>query len=492
MHFFFLSVFLLPLILIENSIAQESAKLHLQGKGWFQVGRIMHSSDTLSPGYNYNNNWHQGSGSQFTVMADIDENLQGAMGLGGFQFHGPQGTVLGATQINPGFEPFITEARFTYFMESRENPPLVLNFGLFPFQNSHDNRNLGAYLLRGPVYPGFLFSEFESQSLDPTIGNILGIHAQHNLGSILTHDLILRSEIDLPPIFDVSLIYSANVKLAGILELGAGVNFYRLLAVQPGATKLTDRNDFQISDPVDRVNPGEEAHPYYGNYAYIDTVSGDTTLLSHQGTKVMARMSFDPKPWMNADGWGPMDFKFFAEAAIIGVRDYKGVYPNILERIPLMFGLGIPSFGLLDEAVLEVEWYGAPFRNDYRLLMTHASPIPMNNKEYREYRGRIREPEVRQETIGGQLVENTYVKGTDIPWGDPYDVHNMQKDNWKWSLYLSKNFRQSIKVSFQVANDHFRPSNHINSDPTQVERLETAFTTLEDWYMMFRLGFFFK
>lgn len=447
-----------------QAVAQDGAKLYLKGSGWFQFGRVMHSSDTLNPLYDYNDNWQQSSGAQFTVVADIDEHMQGAMGLGGFQFHTPQGTSTTSFQAALGFAPFITEARFTYFMESRENPPVVLDVGFFPYQYNVVNRNFGSYLLRGPVYPGILFSEFESKSLDPTVANILGFRARHNLGGMFSHDLLLRSEIEFPPVFDVSLLYLATLRLGEAIELGGGVNFYRLLATQAEATSPAKNGEFRITDPSTVVGEGETPHPYMGDYAYIDPVSGDTTMLSHRGVKVMGRVALDLKPFLSPDGWGAMDLKLFAEAAVIGVKDYKGVYPDIKRRIPVTFGLGLPTFGLLDESVIEAEWYGAPFRDDYRRLMTEASPVPMSNKNYTPNREA----------------------------GKEGDVHDMRKDDWKWSFNASKTFQRSIRLSFQAANDHFRPINHVNSNPTQVERLESAFTTMKDWYLMFKVGFNFQ
>lgn len=446
-----------------QSRSEEGAKLYLKGSGWFQFGRVMHSSDTLQPRYNYNDNWTQNSGAQFTVMADVDENLQGAMGLGGFQFHTPQGVVTSASQAALGFAPYITEARFTYFMDNRESPPFVFDLGFFPFQYNPDNRNFGSYLLRGPVYPGILFSEFESKSLDPTVANILGAHARHNWGKAFSHDLILRSEIEFPPIYDMSAIYIATLRAGEMVEFGGGVNFYRFLAMQPEATSPSKNGEFRITDPKD-VAGEDPPHPYMGNYAYIDPVTGDTTMLSHRGIKVMGRMSLDLKPILPSDGWGPLDLKLYAEAAIIGVKDYEGIYPNILERIPVMVGFGLPSFGYLDQAVIEVEWYGAPFRDDYLRLMKDASPIPMSNKDYSPNR----------------------LPGTD------QDVTRMKKDDWKWSFNVAKTFQESLRLSFQVANDHYRPVTHINASANQVERLESAFTTLDDWYMMFKLGFHFQ
>lgn len=464
--------------------AQEDVRLKLNGSGWLQFGRVMHSSDTLDRTYNYNDNWFQSSGAQFTVLADIDQNWEGAMGLGGFQVHNGQGTEFSALTTSLGFSPFITEARITYFLDDKESSPLELTFGLFPYHYNRDVKNLGQYLFRGPVYPGFLISEFESSSIDTTVANMLGMQARHRIGNF-THDLILRSETELPPVFDFSLGYLAQIDFGGILELGMGVNFHRLMPIKGDLTNLRDRDIFPVR------NPNAGAGPYDGSYAHVSTdtsiipaaqratpddslqVIRDTTFLSHQGAKLMGRMAFHPGRLLESDLIGPNDFKLYTEIGVIGVRNYKGVYPDIKQRIPVLFGFNIPTFRLLDEAALEVEWYGAPYRNDYYRLVNETSPVPVSNS------GLGREADAFGRLDGDSTVV----------FGDPFDVENMRKDNWKWSLYLAKTFQNHVRFSMQVANDHFRP-NTLATDAKSAQ-FNTATTTLKDWNLMFRLGFLF-
>jgi hypothetical protein len=479
----FLAASLLFLLFSNRNIPAEEAKLYLKGSGWYQFGRIMHSTDTLNPVFNYDGNWEQNSGAQFTVIADIDEHMQGAMGLGGMQFHSAQGTPYNAANnalFTFGFAPYITEARMTYFFGEREHSPFTINFGLFPYQYNKDVKNLGAYLFRGPVYPGVLISEFESKSLDTTIGNILGLQVRNNIGENFTHDLIFRSETEYPPVFDVSIAYVANLKLGKMFELGAGVNFNRAIPMVAAATNLTDTGAFKISN----TGPGR----YDNNYAYLqphvigkksdgitDSIYYDTTLLSHQGIKVMGRFSFDPKP-IFSDGddgiLGPNDLKLYGEAAVIGIKSYKGVFPDIKQRIPVMAGFVIPTFRLLDELSLEVEYYAAPFRDDLRRLIAEADPTPQGNGNY------SRQPDSAGNYHG-------------VKFEDPYDVTKMRKDNLKWSVHGSRTFANCFRLSFQAANDHFKPNTQLNSDPALVTQMESAFTTLKDWYLMMNMGFFF-
>jgi hypothetical protein len=217
------------------------SRLRLSGKGWYQFGRIMHSTDTLDATYNYNGNFQHSPGAQFTILADIGEHWDGAMGLGGYATQDPQGGVYNSTQRKNeiGFQVYVTQADFSWSPGSKEAPPFKATFGLFPFTYNPDTRNLGEYLLRGPVYPGILFSDFESKRIDPTVANTLGLNLHSELGG-LSQDLILKSETDLPPLFDFSLAYIAQFKVKGIFEVGAGVNFHRLIPMKPTLTNLTD------------------------------------------------------------------------------------------------------------------------------------------------------------------------------------------------------------------------------------------------------------
>lgn len=492
--------------------APEGLQLNLSGKGWVEFGRVMHSSDTLVSRYNYNDNFIERPGAQFTILAQMGDHWDGAMGLGGYQSQDPQGGIYNSTQrkSETGFNVYITQAKFAYTLGEtlgeKEAPPLKVTFGLFPFVYNPNVRNLGEYLLRGPVYPGIVMSNFESRQIDPSIANTLGINIKSTLHGF-TQDLILKSETDLPPLFDFSLAYLAQYEVKGLFTIGFGVNFSRLLPMKPELTNLTDpgfKKDnrsvlsahspyqqkyiYVLSDTVafnadGTLKPNAAHHDSTnGTFTKLDDTtaiwsSRDTTTFTHKGTKVMGRFSFDPKFLFYGAGHGPFganDLKIYGEAAIIGTRNYPGVYTDIMQRIPVMMGFNIPTFGLLDDCALEVEWYGAKFRDDYFKLVKETSPIPVSNHT-QEY---DRKPDAQ-----GRLESDSTIAFADV------DVEHMTKDDWKWSLYMSKTVQKYVKVSFQVANDHYRPWE--NSASGNTTRYESAFTELRDYYAMMKIGFTF-
>jgi hypothetical protein len=483
----------------------EGLNLKLKGKGWYQFGRIMHSSDTLVSQYNYNDNFIHSPGAQFTIIADMGEHWDGAMGLGGYQSQDPQGGIFNSTQRKSelGFNVFITEAKFAYSLGDKQAPVLQGTFGLFPFVYNPDTKNLGGYLLRGPVYPGILMSEFESKQFDSSIANTLGFNLKSVWGGF-KQDIILKSETDLPPLFDFSLAYLAQFEIKNFFTVGMGVNFHRLLPMKSELTNMTDVGFKKDNRSVLSVH-----HPYQQKYIYVptDTVafnangtlkanfagrdslngtftklddttyiwaSRDTTVFSHQGTKIMGRFSFDPKFIFGSGPFGLNDWKVYGEAAIIGTKNYPGVYENIMERIPVMVGFNVPTFGFLDDCALEVEWYRAKFRDDYYKLVKETSPIPVSNHT-QEYD--------RKADALGRLESDTTIAFADV------DVEHMTKDDLKWSLYISKTVQKYAKLSFQIANDHYRPWE--NSPSGATTRYESAFTELGDYYATMKIGFTF-
>ena len=478
--FAFLSVGLLSAL--SGALAAEGTSLTIRGLGWTQMGRLMHVTDTLGGGgqqaVNLNGNWLQSSGAQFTAMASIGDNLEGAFGFGGYQVYHSQGNVKQQRTMRSVFQNYITQARMTYYRGEKENPDFSATFGNLVYNYNPDVKNLGLYLLRGPVYPGYLQSGFKEFSADTTKGNVLGARFHQALGDF-QQDLVFANERELPPTFDWSVAYVARYKAFNALEIGGGVNFYRLL---PADSKLEDVRNIEET--------GDTNNPY------------DTISYSNQGVKVMGMFSMDIKKWLPPAGFGANDMRFYGEAAVLGVKDYGSYYDNVLERIPVMLGFNIPTFGLLDYCSIEVEWYGSKYRNSLGRIGTFnslsqpglfptpvqpftstPSPIPVSYEEY--YRNSSGDP---TPDADGNIVLNSgdtlHVKG------NAWDVENLVTDNWKWALYLEKTVHGHVTFTAQIANDHFRPrpaATVLNEQGGMSE----AFTSPRDWYFMFRTSYFF-
>jgi hypothetical protein len=375
------------------------------------------------------------------------------------------------------FHHFLTESRLTWFTGEKEDPSFSVTLGSFPFKYNRDVQNLGLYLFRGPVYPGLLMGGFQDFAVDSTKATQLGARIHHKAG-IFSHDIILNSERDIPPTFDWSLGYVAKLNLGSAFEIGGGANFYRLIAYEqdlrtPG--KLSDSTlQFKKANYIE-VNPLNPA---------------DTTFFTHQGTKVGAFASLDFKPLFGLDG-GSMhkdDMKIYAEAALLGVTDYGTTYGKKSERIPVMFGINIPTWGLLDHFTIELEHYKSPHRNDlYRLGNNNVvadwttqtkpipSPKPVENSDFTIDSAGF--------WISGRDTIN--VNGTGLA------KQNIHTDDLKWSIYLDKVVANNIKFTLQAANDHFRPRPLATGLIFANGGTAEAFSDKNNWYFMFRMGYFF-
>jgi hypothetical protein len=458
----------------------------ISGQGWAEAGRIVHSTDTLLE--NLNGNTLQSAGAQFTAYADIGANWEGAFGIGGLQMHDMQGDDDVARNVRFFFRNFITEARVTYFRGDKADPDFSLTFGNFDYDYNPDIKNLGLYLLRGTVYPGYLVSGFMDPAVDGTRGDVLGLK-MHNAFGRFSQDVIFANERQFPPDFDWSLAYVGKLRATPALTLGAGVNFYRIL---PANAALTTPAPERYGDEKDLVGSGDY-HVYDGKYIEIDTAGSggdkakwDTIAYTHRGVKLMAMASFDPKKAFGlGGGFGEQDLKVYAEAALIGVQNYGSIYADRLQRIPVTIGFNIPAFHFLDVVSLEAEWYGARYRNDIGKLMESQkselpSPIPMSYKSYEPFidRGGV-------DPVTGRLrKDSTLVRGTAL------DIENLTQDDWKWSLFLQKTVRGHVRFTGQIANDHFRPQ-PVRDKGSDLGGTSEFSSSLDDWYFMFRMGYFF-
>lgn len=460
----------------------------IEGGAWTEIGRIGKSTDSLQAAIappnnviNFSKTWMYSAGAQATVYADLGEHWDGAFGYGAYQVSHSQGTFHGSNQPSflaiSMFQNFVTQARITYYSEQKSSEGLNLTIGNFPFHYNNEAQNLGAYLLRGTVYPQILIGGFEDFSLDTTKANLLGANLHYGLGN-LNLDLLLNSERDIPPTFDWSIAFLAKYKALEAIEFGGGVNFYRLLPSNPSLT-----------EPGRLKNIGNIAK--YAEFDTTVTPAGttiDTLYFTHKGIKLMGMFSVDFKSLLGISNQSPDDLKLYGEVAVIGVENYGKTYDKLGERIPMMLGFNFPTFGLLDHLSLEVEYFKNRYRNDMALLGNQRNVADWTLQDHP-----IPSPAPPRYSDYG--IENgVWVNGngdTTQVAGTPLDVENLHSDDFKWSLHLEKTIHSSIRLTGQIANDHYRPRAIATGFITQAGGTAEAFSSNSDWYFMLRLGYFF-
>jgi hypothetical protein len=415
------------------------------GGASINYGEIMKSSDTSS--FHYSKNRIQSVGAQFAMGARFSERFNVDAGLGIVERHYLSGSIGDNGGRTPFvWSPYVVKADFQYAFWNGDGRRLALTGGYFPYSYNPDVKDLGLYLTRGPVYPGILISGYDSKYTKP-IANTLGLRLQHQAGGF-EHNLLATSEIENYPLFDLSLVYIAGYDFGKALHIGGGVNLYHVLPID---RKLTSPDTFAYDGSDFSAYNG---NPYSRTWVYIDSLAHDTTHLSFAGTKVMANASFDPKAFFDSGAFGPEDLKLYGEVALIGLKNtapYRALYGDYKHRMPVMVGFNIPAFRFLDHLSLEVEWYGAKFKDDLaRFQATTAnpqSPLPVQNPTHLD----------------------------------------LGRDDWKWALHATKTMGQ-FQLMAMAANDHTRSGGTLTSPSSE---WESIFVTPKDWYWVARAGFFF-
>ena len=315
--------------------------------------------------------------------------------------------------------------------------------GVIPYKYNEDAKNLGEYLFRTGEHPAYIFTSF-----DESYAIMTGLRASLQLYRNFTADLFFTTETQIQPLNDWSLSFLLGYSLPGYFNVGAGIMFDRLIPAVP----LLDK-------PVSGT-----LNTYYTSTGQLDTFTWG-------GTKVMARLSFDPKGFLSPkikSIFGKDDGKIYGEAAILGVNNitpYKEIldnkgrpikgsyeidsaynyYSDIKQRIPVMFGFNVPTFKQLDYLSMEFEWYGWPYSRGMSTMESFYYFLPLPN-------------------------------GTDI-----------ETVPWKYSFNFRKTMWGHFSVIGQIARDHTRHDSYAIRyyDPTEI------FRTGEQWGWWLKLQYSF-
>lgn len=350
-----------------------------------------------------------------------------------------------ATYVHEENATFIvTEANAAYSFGDVHSPYLSIMAGLFPYKYNPEARNLGEYLFRSGTYPAFLITNF-----DRSYARLTGFKLSSDLlEGALHQDLIYNIETEIPPFYDGTLSYLFDFNfLNKMFDIGGGISFYHLVSV-----------DERITTPT-KVPKNQ----------YI-TAQGDTGYYTFKGTKLMGRLCFDPLAIVKKNNsiFGSEDLKIYGEALILGLENYpandsidpmtgsstpgKNIwgYDSLKNKIPLIFGINIPTCKILDVLSLEGEWYGCTYPNSYKNRLgpgnTLSYPIPDNPSRAA--------------------------------------VDYSKTDNWKWSIYAKKTFFDGhLGCVLQFARDHSRNVTLINESYDYEEALSKGGKNGQWWWM---------
>ena len=374
---------------------------------------------------------------------------------------------------------------------------------MFPYKYNPDANNLGEYLFRSGPYPTFIMTGGLGglTAIGDQFSVLQGFRSNAHFGN-LNVDLLMTTETGFPPLYDWSVAIVAGYKIAdGLVDLGAGVNFKRLIQVTPKKTsvKALGNSYFQkggvwySGEARNYINPSvfltALADSAYAKNTAADTVRGNayaaqsatlsaiadslaaggpwidaaTGLVpgakyyTPAGTLLTARASIDFKKLFTSDMFSAQDLRLYSEVAVLGIENYPVFYEKISERIPVMVGFNVPSFRLLDLLSVQFEYFNSPnLNNTYTVGQKNwAIPfIPENG-----------EPEFSEKAFNDLTT----------------------KDNYAWSILLRKQVLSKLTLNAQFARDHMRT---IGTDWFYGSRFEPneILHKNSSWYWMFQLG----
>jgi hypothetical protein len=362
------------------------------------------------------------------------------------------------------FGAAIGEAQAIYSFGKTDDPWAKLSVGYFPIKYNPDAKDLGEYLYRSGTYPGVIYTggwSFLNSAAYMAQG--ARFHLPTFSGT-LTHDFTLTMERDLEPLYDFSPGYTFTWKPVSHFELGGGLVWAHGLPVQPDSvlTPHTGENayDKRTGLPLLYHNDqtGETGKPHYrtGDTAIVpdgDPRAGtpmpgrgknyvtaqqngipgeDLGYYTYKGVKAMARASIDLGGMFGMDeAMGAGAFKLYGEWAWLGIKDQPYFYDKASERMPIMVGMNIPTFRLLDVLGVEMEYRKSRFPDTYFAGFYEKVPLPWDGV-------------------------------VDVSAYDPKDPgyaqreKDFERDDVKWSIFAKRTIRNGLTVYAQAASDHIR------------------------------------
>ena len=329
------------------------------------------------------------------------------------------------------FRPVLPQAVGIFNFGIDELVDFEIEAGMMEYAFNTEVKNLGNYLYRSSAYPLTMVT-----NIDNIYSSLMGARVQAGFfENQLKFGALMNSITHQSPFFDFNLsLYLSYLMPNRLLDVGLGFMFERLIAIDKDATDCTT----------------------------LWSALGDSTL-TLRGQKLDARVTLDIKQiFPDVTIFGENDLKIYAEGAILGLKD-PAYYPddpnypgsNLLHRIPLMFGINVPTFKILDLLTFEMEYCSYPYPIDW-WGMSQAAPSP------------------KPANITGTSPD-------DVKWREIYKT----KDNLKWTFYLKKSISKFDIIGL-IANDHIRYETFF---PERQFFTEQSLRDNKDWHWYIKLQY---
>lgn len=500
------------LVLLAGFPALLRAELEIHPRNFgasVDIGQVVSSGDNLPE-----NQPITRSAAFLATSATWDGKLDLHLGMGGVFWYALPEKNFRDRLLLSGFG--VGRAEGVYSFGAAENPSAKLHMGIFNHKYNPDATNLGEYLFRSGAYPGYVWTggwSYINSASYQAQGFLLNLPT---LGGRVSHDIALYMERNISPTHDLSPAYLVTVKPASAFEFGAGLIWQNGLSLR-GDSVLAPRNRLNAyykSGPyanvplsqTDRVKPGYEAgdtaivpagDPRIGQNIpgrshleeqakYVDadgngTPNSQLGFYTFKAVKAMARASLDVG---NLAGMKPNDFKFYFEWAWMGIQNQPFYYDKPSERMPVMFGLNLPTFGLLEVLNVELDYRKSVFQNTIALAWDQRLPVPLGSQSD--------DPLTYREAGRPLYVAEAAAQGRTLAEADSAFTAELGRkeatasDNaWHWSVVAKRKVWEGVSITAQVASDHLRHFDIVFATPSNTPATQRT----KDWYYVVRLDF---
>ncbi|MBF0431042.1 MAG: hypothetical protein HQK83_07170 [Fibrobacteria bacterium] len=474
----------------------------------------------------------------------VNERMDFNFGLVGFYFFPfPQHPTQGRQSFLMG-SVSVAAAAGTYSFGDLENPWSQLTIGWQPYKYNRFTKTFGDYLFRTESYPS-LIRTGEYGAINNAQASILGAAYNVNLfDGLLKNDFIVNLSTRVP-IADISISDVFTLNFGNVFEIGGGIQFNRILPMAPDKTKgvfprssqklnnayvkwtvqdsLNYENYLNSTVSVDggkyQANPLKTGEYYWmgkNNFDPDDPMddvttayrNGDTSAtgedllfdfyqgverITYQSTKLMGKFGFDVKPLLgDPEIFSPQDLQIYGELSVLGIKDHPIFFDDIMDRMPMMLGFNLPTFGLLDYFTIEIERWTNPWINSYAISSWFTFPIPKNLNGSAEATPELALEQTRDRYENDALlgaasadVQNCVDLESSSSWRNLCNAEselNYSEDDFKWAFTMAKTFKP-VTLYLHIANDHFSPikSTLALSDTELTNRKRS-------WYYMVKLA----
>ena len=441
-----------------------------------EYGQIFHSGNLVSGQFPIDKYTMKRTIGWVVQSATIDERMDLVAGLGGMflYLYPDEGYAYQHSAISA---VSVVQASSSYIFGDLKEPDAKLTVGFFPFKYNPDAKNIGEYLFRSTPYPSTTtngsWDLVYSAGGNSSKAKVWGANLNKNLFDGKWKNDLLVSVSDYYPLYDFSPAYVTSFQATSMLQLGAGVNFYHLIKDDPkintrkkftnGYFNFQGKDYYAFSDYYKQaasLQHGADSLASVAAAALVDSIvpaDGGPSLIplnyyTVSGTLMMARFSLDFKPILGEN----VDLKLYGEASVLGLKNYPVFYEKMMDRVPLMLGLNVPTFGLLDVFGVEMEYWKSHYINSYF--------------------------NVSSQSALGAIPDYGHEASKALNF-DP--TKDYTRDDFAWAITAQKSIGKNFTVIGKVARDHLTQLNAGQGFGTDLQH--DILPDSKGWYYVFHV-----